>query len=120
MNDQQKVKALTDLLAANGNKVTVTELLSATGSERRARRAVFMARKAGLKLEAVRDGGRGVVAYVLIVPATNAVTFDEAVSRLQPKRELAKARKAQREAEKAQRAAEKAAAEAVAETAQDE
>ena len=86
MNDRQKVEKLVELLKVNNNTVSVSDLLKATGSERRARRAVFMARKAGLKLEAPRAGGRGVASYTLLVPTTGAVTFSEALALLEPKR----------------------------------
>lgn len=86
MNDRQKVEKLVELLKANNNTVAVSDLLKATGSERRARRAVFMARKAGLKLEATRSGGRGVTSYTLLIPASGAVSFDEALNLLEPKR----------------------------------
>ena len=86
MNDRQKVEKLVELLKVNNNTVSVSDLLKATGSERRARRAVFMARKAGLKLEASRAGGRGVASYTLLVPTTGAVTFSEALALLEPKR----------------------------------
>jgi hypothetical protein len=54
-----------NLLKANGNRFTPAQLDAATGSERRSRRALFLARQMGLAIEAVRDGGRGVTAYVL-------------------------------------------------------
>lgn len=83
MNDRQKVEKLIDLLKQNNNSVLVSELVAATGSERRARRAIFMARKAGLKLDSVRAGARAVAAYTL---AVGPVTFSEALALLEPKR----------------------------------
>lgn len=100
MNDQEKVRVLVRLLEAGSNVVNVADLLDKLGTPRRARRAIFMARKAGIFLSAVRDGGRGVVAYTL-VPVKDGVTFGEALAKLEPKRKpkvqkqkVAKAKKA--------------------------
>jgi hypothetical protein len=61
-----KAQFVIDLLKSNGNRFTPDELEAATGTARRARRALFLARRdLGIKLEAVRDAGRAVTAYVL-------------------------------------------------------
>jgi hypothetical protein len=59
-----KAQFVIDLLKSNANRFTPAQLEKATGSPRRARRALFLARKAGVNLEAVRDAGRTVTAYV--------------------------------------------------------
>jgi hypothetical protein len=58
-----KANFVIDLLKANGNTFTPDQLLKVTGNERRARSALSHARMAGIKLEAVRDGGKAVVSY---------------------------------------------------------
>lgn len=60
-----KAQFVIDLLKTNANRFTPAQLEQATGSPRRARRALFLARKAGVTLEAIRDSGRAVTAYVL-------------------------------------------------------
>lgn len=67
-----KVQYVLDVLKANKNKFTVaqlTEVIRADAGDaalaRRTRRALFVARKAGIVLEPVRDGGKAVVAYQL-------------------------------------------------------
>lgn len=59
-----KAQFVIDLLKSNANRFTPAQLEQATGSPRRARRALFLARKAGVSLEAIRDSGRAVTAYV--------------------------------------------------------
>jgi len=59
-----KAQYVIDLLKSNSNRFTPAQLESVTGSPRRARRALFLARKAGVALEAIRDNGRAVTAYV--------------------------------------------------------
>lgn len=59
-----KAQFVIDLLKSNSNRFTTAQLLSATGNERRARSALSHARMAGIVLEAVRDSGRAVTAYV--------------------------------------------------------
>lgn len=59
-----KAQFVIDLLKSNSNRFTPAQLLSVTGNERRARSALSHARMAGIMLEAVRDGGRAVTAYV--------------------------------------------------------
>ena len=61
----QKASFVVNLLKANGNRFTPEQLDAATGSERRSRSSLYWARQMGLAIEAVRDGGRAVTAYVL-------------------------------------------------------
>jgi hypothetical protein len=66
MNDLEKVNVLFDLLLANGGRVDVADLKAKTGTDRRARRAIFVARKYGANLEPVRvQGSRQVLSYVV-------------------------------------------------------
>ena len=73
-----KAQFVIDLLKSNGNRFTPDELEAATGTARRARRALFLARRDfGIKLEAVRDAGRAVTAYVFadsVLPTVAAAT----------------------------------------------
>ena len=73
-----KAQFVIDLLKSNGNRFTPGELEAATGTARRARRALFLARRDfGIKLEAVRDAGRAVTAYVFadsVLPTVAAAT----------------------------------------------
>jgi len=73
-----KAQFVIDLLKSNGNRFTPDELEAATGTARRARRALFLARRdLGIKLEAVRDAGRAVTAYVFadsVLPTVAAAT----------------------------------------------
>ena len=60
-----KAQFVIDLLKSNANRFTPAQLEAATGTARRARRALFLARRDfGIKLEAIRDAGRTVTAYV--------------------------------------------------------
>jgi hypothetical protein len=59
-----KAQFVIDLLKSNANRFTPAQLEKVAGSPRRARRALFLARKEGVKLEAIRDNGRTVTAYV--------------------------------------------------------
>jgi hypothetical protein len=59
-----KAQFVIDLLKSNSNRFTPAQLLTVTGNERRARSALSHARMAGIALEAVRDAGRTVTAYV--------------------------------------------------------
>lgn len=59
-----KAQYVIDLLKSNSNRFTPAQLEKVTGTPRRARRALFLARKAGVTLEALRDSGRAVTAYV--------------------------------------------------------
>ena len=68
MNDLEKVKGLCGLLDAGQGTVEVSDLVKLCGTERRARRSVFVARKGGMKLEPVRTGGRGVTQYIRLNP----------------------------------------------------
>lgn len=72
MNDLEKVKSLVALLEKNDNRITPEQLLAECGTPRRQRRALFIARKGGMVLEPVRDGGRKVVAYVRVGNTTFA------------------------------------------------
>lgn len=81
MNDLEKVTILVDLLVASGNQtVQVAELETKTGSARRARRAVFVARKGGMILEPVRNGGRDVTAYVRTNPEIGVIEIEAALA----------------------------------------
>jgi len=61
----QKASFVVNLLKANSNRFTPEQLDAATGSERRSRSSLYWARQMGLAIEAVREGGRAVTAYVL-------------------------------------------------------
>lgn len=67
-----KVQYVIDALKAGKNKFTVSQLTDIIRSDagdaalaRRTRRALFVARKAGIVLEPLRDGGKAVIAYQL-------------------------------------------------------
>ena len=60
-----KANIVINLLKSNSNRFTTSQLLTAAGNERRARSALSHARMAGVTLEAIRDSGRAVTAYVL-------------------------------------------------------
>ena len=69
MKRNEKMSMLTDLLKKGNKRFTVDELVKAAGSERVARSSIWLSRHdAGIKLEAVRDGGRKVIAYVNLTP----------------------------------------------------
>jgi len=69
MKRNEKMSMLADLLKKGNNRFTVDELVAAAGSERVARSSIWLSRHdAGIKLEAVRDGGRKVIAYVNLTP----------------------------------------------------
>jgi hypothetical protein len=79
---QMKVQYVLAALQAGKNKFTVAQLTDVIRADagdkalaRRTRRALFVARKAGIILEPLRDGGKAVVAYQLSgsVPATATV-----------------------------------------------
>ena len=59
-----KANIVIALLKSNSNRFTAAQLLTAAGNERRARSALSHARMAGVALEAIRDSGRAVTAYV--------------------------------------------------------
>lgn len=68
-----KIQYVLDALKNGNNKFTVahlTDVIRADAGDkalaRRTRRALFVARKAGIILEPVRDGGKAVVAYQLM------------------------------------------------------
>lgn len=70
-----KVQYVLSALAAGKNKFTVDQLTAIIRADagdkalaRRTRRALFVARKAGIVLEPLRDGGKAVTAYQLQGP----------------------------------------------------
>lgn len=80
MNDREKLKVLNDLLDKGKGRVTVADLLAATGNTRRCRRALFVARKSGVVLEAARDkGSKAVKAYFRMLAPSKPVTTAEVV-----------------------------------------
>jgi hypothetical protein len=91
-----KAQFVIDLLKSNGNRFTPDELEAATGTARRARRALFLARRDfGIKLDAIRDAGRAVTAYVFadsVLPTVAAAT--PKASKGSAKAKVAKAPKA--------------------------
>lgn len=80
MKRKEKMQIVKDLLAKNGGKFSVEELQNAAGSERVARSAVFLSRRAGMKLEAIRDSGRKVTSYVELKTATVSESVDQPAS----------------------------------------
>ena len=64
MKRQEKLDIIIRLLAEGGGRFTAQQLLDAAGSHRRARSALFLSRKNGVTLEAIRDEGRVVASYV--------------------------------------------------------
>ena len=64
MKRQEKLDIIIRLLSEGGGRFTAQQLLDAAGSHRRARSALFLSRKNGVTLEAIRDEGRIVVSYV--------------------------------------------------------
>lgn len=67
-----KVQYVLDMLKTHKNKFTVAQLENHIRADagdkalaRRTRRALFVARKAGIVLEPIRDGGKAVIAYQL-------------------------------------------------------
>jgi hypothetical protein len=69
MKRNEKMSMLAELLKKGNNRFTVEELVEAAGSERVARSAIWLSRHdSGMQLEAVRDGGRKVIAYVFLPP----------------------------------------------------
>jgi hypothetical protein len=66
MKRQEKLDIIIRLLSEGGGRFTAQQLLDAAGSHRRARSALFLSRKNGVTLEALRDEGEGrtVVSYV--------------------------------------------------------
>ncbi len=94
-----KVQYVIDLLKAHKNKFTVAQLTEHIRSDagdaalaRRTRRALFVARKAGIVLEPIRDGGKAVVAYQLqgSVPENALATPARKASRARTKTVTAK------------------------------
>jgi hypothetical protein len=91
-----KVQYVLTALQLGKNKFTVSQLTDVIRAdagdkalERRTRRALFVARKAGIMLEPVRDGGKAVVGYLLqgSVPesATIVTTVRKAAKAASPK-----------------------------------
>jgi len=91
-----KIQYVLTALQVGKNKFTVsqlTEVIRADAGDkalaRRTRRALFVARKAGIMLEPLRDGGKAVVAYQLAgsIPAnaTVATTTRKAAKAASPK-----------------------------------
>ena len=69
MKRNEKMSILADLLKKGNNRFTVDELITATGSPRVARSCIWLSRHdAGMKLEAVRDEGHKVIAYIQLNP----------------------------------------------------
>jgi hypothetical protein len=64
MKRQEKLDIIIRLLAEGGGRFTAQQLFDAAGSHRRARSALFLSRKNGITLEALRDEGRVVMSYV--------------------------------------------------------
>jgi hypothetical protein len=87
-----KAQFVFDLLKTNKNRFTPAQLETATGSARRARRALFLARKTGLALEAVRDGGKAIAAYVFsggALPTLSAPVAKAKAAKASPKKAAA-------------------------------
>lgn len=86
-----KAKIVLDLLKSNSNRFTTVQLLNAVGNERRARSALFHARLSGMTLEALRDGGRAVIAYVSngSVPTLSAPVAKAKAAKASPKKAAA-------------------------------
>jgi len=87
-----KAQFVFDLLKTNKNRFTPAQLETATGSARRARRALFLARKTGLALEAVRDGGKAIAAYVFsggALPTFSAPVDKAKAAKASPKKAAA-------------------------------
>jgi hypothetical protein len=80
-----------DLLQSNSNRFNTVQLLNAVGNERRARSALFHARLSGMTLEALRDGGRAVIAYILNgpVPTLSAPVAKAKTAKASPKKAAA-------------------------------
>ena len=72
MNAKDKVAVLNSLLAKSG-RVMMAELITMVGTARRARSAVFKARRSGLLLEAVRGPSGKVESYVSVGLPTKTV-----------------------------------------------
>lgn len=110
MKRDVKLNIVKDLLAQNGNKFTAEQLLTAAGTARRARSALFLSRKNGISLEAIRDNGRKVVSYMLVVGNTEVVEATKKSMTHVDMRTLITKVAAELEQEETQKAAEKATA----------
>ena len=86
-----KAKIVLDLLQSNSNRFTTVQLLNAVGNERRARSALFHARLSGMTLEALRDGGRAVIAYISNgpIPTLSAPVAKAKTAKASPKKAAA-------------------------------
>lgn len=90
-----KAQFVIDLLKSNANRFTPAQLEAATGTARRARRALFLARRDfGIKLEAIRDAGRTVTAYVCNDSALPTVATPAKASKAASAKSVAKAKPA--------------------------
>lgn len=89
-----KVKVVVDLLGSNSNRFTPAQLEQITGSPRRARSALFHARLSGMALEAIRDAGRTVTAYVFNGAALPTIAATPKASKGSAKAKVAPAPKA--------------------------
>jgi hypothetical protein len=90
-----KVKVVVDLLGSNSNRFTPAQLEQITGSPRRARSALFHARLSGVTLEAIRDAGRTVTAYVFNGASLPAIAATPKASKGSAKAKVAPAPKAE-------------------------
>lgn len=68
MKRKEKLDMIRNLLAAGAGRFVAEDLVKAAGSARVARSALFLSRRNGLQLEALRDSGHTVVAYIDITP----------------------------------------------------
>jgi len=66
MKRKEKLDIVTQLIEKGNGRFTVKDLKDAAGSDRVARSAIFLSRKSGMKLEAVRSAGRKIDAYILL------------------------------------------------------
>lgn len=88
MKRSEKMSILNDLLKKGNNRFTVDDLIKDAGSERIARSAIWISRhESGMKLEAVRDGGRKVVAYINLTPSVQPQTVVNPVTTTPTKKE---------------------------------
>jgi hypothetical protein len=86
-----KAQIVFDLLKSNSNRFTAVQLLKVAGNDRRARSALSHARMAGATLEAIRDGGKAVIAYILSgsVPTVSAPVAKAKAAKASPKKAAA-------------------------------
>ena len=67
----QKLGIVKDLLKDHNGEFTTEQLLEKAETERVARSAIFLSRKEGINLEAIRDSGRKVTSYKLVIQVSN-------------------------------------------------